>query len=330
MTDTSKVGLAAIGLGWWGGVLAAAIDANDDTELVSCFARNPDARRAFADKHDCRPAESLEAILSDPEVDGVVLATPHTTHAQQIAAAAAAGKHVFVEKPLTLSVAEARASVDAARNAAVVLQVGHNKRRQTGNRQVHDELQAGTLGQLQSIETNASAPMAFKPGLPQWRQEPHELPAGGMTPLGVHMIDTIQYLGGPVREVFCYSRRVSGRIAVDDVTMVLLELEGGGLAYLGTQVATPQVTTVNVFGTEAAAYSEADGTRLFLQRRGEPYRQEVPIEPIDTVRDEIAEFARCIRDGSTPETGGEQGLAVIEVFEAIVRSAASGRPEAVA
>ena len=329
MTETSKVGLAAIGLGWWGGVLATAIGANDDTELVSCFARDPDARRAFADKHGCEPADSLDAIWSDPAVDGVVLATPHSTHGQQIADAAAAGKHVFVEKPLTLSVADARASVEAARAAGVVLQVGHNKRRQTGNRWLREELTAGTFGTLQSIETNVSAPMAFKPGLPQWRQDADELPAGGMTPLGVHMIDTILHLGGPVREVICWSRQVAGRIPVDDVTMVLLQLDSGALAYLGTQIATPHVTTVNVYGTEAAAYSEGDGTHLFVQRRGEPYRQEVPVEPIDTVLDEIAEFARCIRTGDQPETGGDQGVAVVEVFDAIVRSAVSGATETV-
>lgn len=329
MTDTSKVGLASIGLGWWGGVLATAIGAHDDTELVSCFARDPDKRNAFADKHGCRPADSVDAILADPDVDGVVIATPHSTHADLIRAAAGAGKHVFVEKPLTLSVEDGRASVEAARAAGVVLQVGYNKRRQTGNRWLRDELTAGTLGQLQSIETNVSGPMSFKPDLPQWRQDAGEVPAGGMTPMGVHMIDTILHLGGPVTQVFSWSRMVAGRIGVDDVTMVLLELEGGGLASLVTQIATPKVATVDVFGTEAAAYSEADGEHLFVQRRGESYRQEVPIEPIDTILDEIAEFARCIRKGTTPETDGEQGLAVVEVFDAIMRSIASGAPEQV-
>jgi predicted dehydrogenase len=329
MTDTPKVGLASIGLGWWGGVLATAIGAYDGTELVSCFARDPDKRRAFADKYGCRPADSIDAIWADPDVDGVVIATPHSTHAELIRAAAAAGKHVFVEKPLTLSVDEGRASVEAARSAGVVLQVGYNKRRQTGNRWLRDELTAGRFGQLQSIETNVSGPMSFKPDLPQWRQDAGEVPAGGMTPMGVHMIDTILHIGGPVSQVFTWSRQVAGRIGVDDVTMVLLELAGGGLASLVTQIATPQVATVNVFGTELAAYSEADGMHLFVQRRGEPYRQEVPIEPIDTVLDEIAEFARCVRDGTTPETDGEQGLAVVQVFDAIMRSIASGAPEQV-
>lgn len=329
MTDTSKVGLASIGLGWWGGVLATAIDTHDGTELVSCFARDPDKRRSFADKYGCRPADSVDAIWADPDVDGVVIATPHSTHADLIRDAAAAGKHVFVEKPLTLSVDEGRASVEAAQSAGVVLQVGYNKRRQTGNRWLRDELTAGTFGQLQSIETNISGPMSFKPDLPQWRQDAGEVPAGGMTPMGVHMIDTILHLGGPIRQVFSWSRQVAGRIGVDDVTMVLLELEGGGLASLVTQIATPQVATVNVFGTEAAAYSEADGKHLFVQRRGEPYRQEVPIEPIDTIVDEIAEFARCIREGTTPETDGQQGLAVVEAFDAIMRSIASGAPEQV-
>lgn len=312
--------LASIGLGWWGSTLAAATTASADTVLEACFARSEEARNEFAEKHDCRAVATIDEIWGDPEIDGVLIATPHTTHAELIEEAASAGKHVFVEKPMTLDVASAKKAIEAASAAGVVLQVGHNKRRQTGNRFVHEKVTDGTLGQIQHIETNISVPVAFKPDLPEWRQTREELPAGGMTPLGVHMLDTIHYLDGDVKRVYAMSRRVSERLDVDDVTTILFELDSGAGGYLATLMAVPNVTTVAALGTEGAAWSEADGAHAFIQKRGEPYRTEVPVTTIDTIHDEIVEFASCIRTGAEPETGAREGLAVMEVFEAILRS----------
>ena len=105
--------------------------------------------------------------------------------------------------------------------------MGHNKRRQTANRRLAELVHGGDLGDLQYIETHISVPVAFKPSVPEWRQQPEQLPAGGMTPLGVHMVDAIGYLGGAVTEVFTMSRRVFGRYEVEDVTSVVLGLEVG-------------------------------------------------------------------------------------------------------
>ncbi len=314
------VRLASIGLGWWGSTLAAAASATDSVELVMSYARNSDARDAFADKHDCGSAGSLDEIWGSDEIDGVLIATPHTTHAQLIDEAASAGKHEFVEKPMTLDVASAKQAVEAATSAGIILQVGHNKRRQTGNRLLKEKVDDGSIGQVQQIETNISVPVAFNPNLPAWRKTREELPAGGMTPLGVHMLDTIHYLGGDVKRVYAMSRRVSNLLDVDDVTNILFELESGAGAYLATLMATPHITTVGVFGTEGAAWSEADGAHAFYQKRGEQYRTEVPVDTIDTIQDEIQEFAHCIRTGEQPETGAAEGLAVMEVFEALLRS----------
>ena len=326
MSRTENVRLASVGLGWWGGMLADAIVAADGVELASCFARDPQRRTAFADKYGIESADDVDALLADESIDGLVLATPHTVRVSLIEQAASAGKHVFVEKPLALTGSDARRCVDAAARSDVILQVGHNKRRQAGNRLAHRRLADGQLGQLQTIETNISGPLAFKPDLPEWRQTRDECPAGGMTALGVHMLDTILYLGGPVSQVYCHSKQVAGKIAIDDVTMVLLELESGPLAYLGTMLAVPTASAVAVKGTEAAFWSEADGARAFEQKRTDPYRSEVAVEPIDTVKDEIAEFGRCISTGAQPETDGTQGALVVELFEGIVESATTGKP----
>ena len=324
MADAGQqVGLASIGLGWWGNMLAAA--AKQSASLVACYARNPQAREAFAGLHGCRSVGDLAELWADPRIDGVIIATPHGVREAVIREAASAGKHVFVEKPLALTVAEARSCAAAAEAAGVVLQVGHNKRRQTGNRMLKASLEAGELGQLQHVESNISGPLVFKPDLPEWRKDPEDLPAGGMTPLGVHMIDTIHYLAGGVSRVMAMSKRVSERLDVDDVTAVLLDLKSGPLAYLGTLMASGPVNTVAAFGTEGAAWSEQDGAKFFRQKRGEMGRNESAVSTIDTLADEMAEFVDCIRSGKTPETGAAEGIAVVEVLEAIIESAATGR-----
>jgi predicted dehydrogenase len=322
---TNQVGLASIGLGWWGNVLADAASSSGKAQVVACYARTSDTREAFASKHGCRAAGSLTEIWEDPAIEGVLLATPHSVRLELITQAAAAGKHIFVEKPLALTGAEARASAQAAEQAGVTLQVGHNKRRQTGNRRLHEMLNSGELGQLQHLEANISVPVAFKPDLPEWRKSAEELPAGGMTPLGVHHVDTIQYLGGPIRSVSAISKNVYRALEVNDVTAMLFELESGPLAYLVTLLATAGVNTVTVFGSDAAAWSEEDGSRLFVQRRGEPSRTEIPVTAIDTIADEMAEFADCVRTGGQPETGPAAAIPVVDVLEAIIESAATRR-----
>jgi predicted dehydrogenase len=147
-----------------------------------------------------------------------------------------------------------------------------------------------------------------------------------MTPLGVHHVDTIQYLAGPISTVSAISKRISGRLEVDDVTAMLFELEAGPLAYLVTLLATAGVNTVTVYGSDIAAWGEEDGCRLFLQKRREQSRQEIQISPIDTIADEMAEFARCIRTRESPETGPGAAIPVVDVLEAIIESSETRRP----
>ena len=123
-----KVRLASVGLGWWAGMLADALNRSGDGEVVNCFARSEDGRKAFAEKYNCRQSASLDELLKDDEVEGVLVATPHSTHTDIICQAASAGKHVFVEKPLTLTVAEGKKAYEATQKAGVTLQIGHHRR----------------------------------------------------------------------------------------------------------------------------------------------------------------------------------------------------------
>jgi predicted dehydrogenase len=319
------VRLGAVGLGWFGGVLAEAARASGEAEVVSCFARSEESRRAFAEAHGCTSAESLEALLGDPTIRGVIVATPHSTHVGIIEQAAAAGKHVFVEKPLALTVEEAGRAIDATERAGVTLQVGHNRRRQPANRRIRSMVESGELGTVVQLDGFHSSPGAHKPDLPAWRKDPNECPAGGMTALGVHTVDTFNYLVGPAARLVAFSKKVAGSSTLDEATAVTIEYESGPIGQIGTSYFVPPVVSLAVYGTDANVWNEEDGGRLFTQARAEKERAELEVEQIDTIQDEVVEFARCIRDGGKPETGAPEGLEVAMVLEGIARSVDSGR-----
>jgi predicted dehydrogenase len=317
------VRLGVVGIGWFGGVLTESVRASGQAEVVACYARSEQARTAFAEKHGFRAVGHLDEMLGDPAVEGLLLATPHSTHADLAVRAAEAGKHVFVEKPLALTVADARRAADAASRAGIVLQVGHNRRRQPANRRIKAMIDAGQLGAILQLEGIHTAAGGHKPDLPEWRRDPVECPFGGMTALGVHTVDTFHYFIGAARRVTAFSTRVHGFNALDEATTVLVEYESGPLASINTTYFAPSVVSLSVFGSDAAVWNEEDGTRLFTQARSDPARNEQEVETLDTIVDEMAEFARCIRGEGEPETGVAEAIEVAAVLEAIGRSIAS-------
>lgn len=324
MSDTVRVGI--VGLGWWGDRLAQAISDSKGCELVSCFARTPRSRADFAERHGCTAAaDSFDALLADDEVDAVFLATPHSTHREQIERAAEHGKHVFVEKPLTLTVAEGRRALAAADSAGVVLQVGHNRRYQAPNRRIKAMIDAGDLGLVHLVQGSIFVPKDQTPRK-GWRSDPDESPVGGMTGLGVHMIDTFRYFAGPIDRVFVMSKQLWAAGRLDDITVIAMEFARGPLGQLATSIVLPKTATTTVMGTSASVWNDEDGQHLYVQGRDEPARREVAVEPVDTIVEEIESFARCVTDGERPETGGPEGLEVVAVLEAIVASATSGQP----
>ena len=318
------VRLGVVGLGWWGGVLAIAAQTTGVIEVVYCFARSGEARESFAAEHGCTPAGSLDDLLRS-DIDGVLVATPHTTHADLVVAAARAGKHVFVDKPLTLTVAEADRAIDAASDAGVVLQVGHNRRRQPANRRIKQALNDGELGDLMAVTSTHAAPLLFNPNLAPWRRELAESPVGGMAALGIHQIDNFHYLAGPIAAVLAESTQLLPDGEVDDTTMISLRFGSGALGHLFTSMATGPAVELSAFGTVAIARNTGDGTRLTLQARGSTEQTEVSLEPLDTVADQLGEFAAAIRGETKPETDGIEARRAVAVLEAIAESAESNR-----
>lgn len=316
---TIRLGL--IGLGNWGHRLAATIGKLDGVDLASCFARSIDAREDFADNHGCRPARSVEDLFTG-DLDGVLVATPHSTHVGLIEAVARAGLNVMVEKPLALTVSDARRCVVAAEAAGVILQVAQYRRRLPATRAVKQLIDSGAIGTLHLVEGHFSrmwGPQTERP----WRDDPTESPAGAMTALGVHMADNLLYWAGPAVRLSALSNRMGFHAGIDDITGALIEFESGAVGTLTTSLRTPKLVHCAAHGSEIVASSEMDGLKLKTLMGNDDEETDRRYEPFDAVADNLAHFVECISTGSQPETDGEAGVAVVEILEAMTLSAAS-------
>ncbi len=231
-----------VGLGWWGRELASAA-VRTAGAVLPVTGYSPDAGEAdrFAGQFGCAIANSYAALLADTSVEAVVLATPHSLHADQIVAAARAGKHVFVEKPLAVAGVEARRAVAACADAGVVLAVGQNRRLLAQVDLLKRLLDEGAAGRIALVEANYSTPEALRLPPGHWRRDPRECPGGAMTAIGIHMIDWMHVLFGRVAEARALFASRAAEPAMQDTATAILRFESGVLATLTCLYAAPYV-----------------------------------------------------------------------------------------
>ena len=335
------VGVAAVGLGRWAKVLADAIRRSDRLELVSCFSRSEKNREAFSKQYGCRAANTYEELLKDSEVEGVIITTPNDSHKRPILEAVERGKHIYVDKPIAHTMGEALAIDRGCRDAKVVLAVGHSARRLSGSRKIREILDQGGLGKLVMAECNFSNDRSLELTPDKWRWYRDKSPGGPLIQLGVHHADTLNYLFGPVKAVSAMAKRLYTPAEIDDVTMTLLEMESGQLCYIGSNWASQGTFYTNVFGMDANLYFTVDfnfwsrsdvvdqHSHLEIQRRGSSEHNPIPLSSGDMFRDELEEFAECVREQKRPEVGGPEGIAALAVVHAALRSAEIGRTVAI-
>ena len=317
--------VAALGMGWWSDVLADAARRSGVIEIVSCYSRSADKRRAFAAKYGGRAAESYEEILRDDAIEAIVNTTPNSAHLETTRMAAAAGKHVFLDKPIANSVAEGAEITRVCAQAGVVLALGYQRRRESQFRWIKAEIEAGRFGRLVQAEANISRDRLGKIDLSSWRYQAAGMPGGVMLQIGIHYVDVLEMLLGPVA-------RVNGMLAQlvlpgdnPDVASLMLEHENGAISNLTASYASAsEYYMMNVYGKEASAYYDLFSGLRHL-RRGESKARPIATESNDTIREELEEFVRCVRSGAKPETGGHCATRNLAVIAAGVISAREGR-----
>lgn len=307
---------ALVGLGNWGQTLGRAVQGKSDRiRIVSGVTRTPANAESFAAEMNISLRDDYAAALADPAIDGVVLATPHSQHVEQIVAAARAGKHVFVEKPVALDSAGARTAFAVCRDAGVVLAVGQNRRFLPAYREVRKILMSGGLGRLLHIESNFSGPSGYRKQAQSWRVDRAESPAGGMTGKGVHMTDLMVDLLGPHVSVDVDSSRNVVEADVDDKTLVRIHFGDGATGQLTTLTTTPDIWRFQVFCSEGWVEIREQYTVTTRRLDGTTDVREFP--KVDTELAELDAFAAAVAGEAPYPVTEDQAVANIALFEDI-------------
>ena len=299
-------------------------------EIAACFSRSIEKRAAFAGKYGCRAAQSYEEILDDKRIDAVINTTPNNAHLETTVAAARAGKHVFLDKPVANTIADGRAITEACRAAGVVLAVGYQRRRESHFRWLRAKIEAGEFGRLVNAEANISRDRLGQIDLNSWRYTADGMPGGVMLQIGVHYTDVLEYLMGPVVAV---SARLAQLVLPGDnpdVASLVLEHENGALSTLNASYASAsEYYVMNVYGKEASAYYDLHQGLRYL-KRGDKAAQPVACAKNDAIVDELEEFAAAVRGEARPEMDGARATASLAVIRAGIRSAREDRRVALA
>ena len=317
--------VASLGMGWWSDVLADAINRSGKLKITACYSRSEEKRAAFAAKYGCRAVPSYEAILDDKDIEAVINTTPNGVHLETTRAAADAGKHVFLDKPIANTVSDGRRITEICRKAGVVLALGYQRRRESQFRWIKRQIDEGLFGKLVNAEANISRDRLGKIDLGSWRYQAAGMPGGVMLQIGIHYTDVLEYLMGPVKAVSGQFARLVLPGDNPDVASLVLEHENGALATLNASYASAsEYYLMNIYGKEATAYYDMfEGLRML--KRGEEKPVKVAFANKDTIAEELEEFANAVRSGAAPEIGGEYATTSLAVIRAGILSAREGR-----
>jgi predicted dehydrogenase len=316
------INAAIVGLGWWGKNIADAVQGKSSKlHFVHGVTQELDATREYAKAKGFRLSATLEEALADPAVQAVVLATPHSLHAEQVVQVAGAGKAVFCEKPLSLIRADAERAVAACKNAGVPIGVGQNKRFWPSMVELRRVVASGALGRVMHVEGHYSNEHSTKFFAP-WRHVVTETPGAGMTGTGIHILDAFANVAGPAEQIT--AQFISHRAGEDprDTVSVLFRFANGISGFLGAVRASPLYFRVHVFGDEGSVEA-LDETRTIIRLKGG--KTEVKdFAKIDSVLAEMDAFADAVAGVAPyPITTGEM-VNTIASFEAVIQSIAKG------
>jgi predicted dehydrogenase len=320
---------AILGLGWWGRTIVTTMRPSDALRVVAGIDPAPHAASACAEL-GIRHLPDFATALADPVIDTIILCTPHTQHAAQIQQAAAAGKHVFCEKPLCLNLADAQASVAACNAHGVMLGVGHERRFEPAIADLRAIIAEGRLGTLLQMEANFSQDKFLALPRDNWRLNPVEAPAGPMTATGIHLLDLAVSFLGKADRALVHVKQLGSDLSNGDTLAAMIRFKSGANALLTAILATPFDGRLAFYGSQGWAeirdktHPEApEGWTMTIVERGKA-REVRDYPPTSSVRANLESFASQALGHGTYLMPQDQMLANIAALEAVFKSAASG------
>jgi predicted dehydrogenase len=323
---------AIIGLGWWGQTILKSLQNN--STIVPVLGVDPlDQARASATTLGIATASRFEDALANSSVDAVILCTPQEHHAKQIIAAAQSGRHVFCEKPLCTTSADAEAAIAAVRKEGVQLGIGHERRFEPAVIEMRKRLASGEFGNPLLLEGNFSQDKFLKLPRDNWRLSHALNPAGPLSATGIHMVDlSIALLGRPTC-VWARLARLGSDFENGDTLSMTIGFESGATAMLGAVLATPFMGRLALLGSkgwmEIRDRSHPENSTGWDVTR--VYRDQTPVTtfypPHPAVRENLEAFGRAALGQEPYPVALDEMLANVRSFEAIQRSVKSGAIE---
>src|SRR6202049_3197236 len=315
-----KVGI--VGLGRWAKVLTRAAAKSEKLQIVAGYSRSEEKRQAFEQELGVRAAPDMNALLSDPQIGGVILTVPNDQHLPVAAQVAKSHKHVYTEKPITSTLEDGLQIAALERQYGITVTVGHSARLMAGIRQIRAAIDSGELGRVAFIDAKFSNERPLELTPKTWRWYKDKAPGGPLSQLAIHQFDVLHYLGGEVLEASSMASKLSPVGAeVDDQSMTLLKFADGKVGYVGSCWTSPGVFAVRVFGSKGLMHYEIDfGTwdapdqlhkksTLYIQRGKDGYgrREELKVPASDMLCTELELFAESCRTGKSNELSAQNG-----------------------
>lgn len=332
-----RVGL--LGYGWWGKTIARQLAASPWLQLAAVAEVDAGARAAMASDPVLAGVAvhaSAEALLAQPGLEAVILCTPHQQHAAQIVAAANAGLHVFCEKPLCLTLADAERAVAACQARGRVLGIGHERRFEPKVVALRQLIAAGTLGTVLQIEANFSQDKFFALPKDNWRLSNAHAPVGPLTATGIHLVDLAIAVLGPCESVWARLATLGSGFENGDTLAVMMAFPNGANALVSAILATPFEGRFAVYGSQGWVEirdrthpEQPTGWDVTTALRGQPVRRHFA-EPAPSVRNNLEAFAQAIRGVQPYPVTAAEMLANVAALEAIMQSVQRRAPVAVA
>ena len=316
---------ASIGLGWWSDELAKSIQGKSKKiKIVSCYSKSKKKRIDFSKKYKTRYHDSLKAILKDPQIDAIILTTPHSLHAKHTIQALRYGKHVFVEKPMATKYLDAKKMYLTAKKYKKILSVGHNRRYSSVSDFINNLNRQKKIGKILHIDSNFSASGALNYKKKFWRANRKESPGGAIAGLGIHMIDLMCFLGGQVKSVQSLVKKYAVKVNIDDTTSALFEFKKNCTGNLTTIFACPYTTTFNVFGTNINIFSDIDKNKIKIVNKNGKV-QKINLKNKNTLFLELQEFAESCKNKKNYRIKNSEAAHNVKIMEAIVKSSKTNK-----
>ena len=334
-SEQKQVRVGIVGLGRWAKVLTKASKQSTKIDIVSGYSRSEEKRLAFEKEMGVRPVGSLEEMLADPTISGVIITVPNEQHRAIAEKVAVAKKHVYTEKPIAHNLEDGLEIAALEKKYGVTVTVGHSARLMAGIRMIKQRIDAGELGTVAFIEANFSNERALELTPQTWRWYKDRAPGGPLSQLAIHHFDVVHYLGGAMLEVSSIASKLSPVGAeVDDQSMTTIRFADGKLGYVGSCWTSPGIFSVRVFGSKGLMHYEIDfgtwdtphllhqSSTLYIQRGKDGYgkREELIVPESDMFRAELEMFADSCISGKSPELSADNAITSLAVVNAALKS----------